>query len=54
MQDEIPSLLGKLELWVQSGAGTVTAERRARVREALDAIQAKYQVVRTVRWESAR
>ena len=38
MHDDIPALLGEIELWVQSGAGTMTAERRLAIRQLLDTL----------------
>ncbi|KAK3903178.1 hypothetical protein C8A05DRAFT_43557 [Staphylotrichum tortipilum] len=36
LQGDIPGLLGDIELWVQTGAGTADAEKKRAVREALD------------------
>ncbi|KAK4182680.1 nuclear GTPase SLIP-GC 3 [Podospora australis] len=40
MKDEIPNLISKFELWVQSGAGSADVERKRVVREALDLLEA--------------
>ena len=39
LQDDIPSLLSSIELWVQSGSGTADAERKRAVQEALDGFE---------------
>jgi hypothetical protein len=39
LQDDIPSLLSSIELWVQSGSGTADAERKQAVREAVDGFE---------------
>lgn len=39
MENDVRSLVSSVELWVQSGAGTETAERKAVVRETLDVIE---------------
>jgi hypothetical protein len=36
LRGDIPNLLGDIELWVQTGAGTADAEKKRAVREALD------------------
>ncbi|KAM7189178.1 hypothetical protein V8F33_010180 [Rhypophila sp. PSN 637] len=41
MDNDIRSLISSIELWVQSGAGTETAERKALVRETLDVIEGR-------------
>lgn len=41
IRNEIPGLLADANLWVQSGAGTLDAERRREVREALDTVDAR-------------
>jgi len=46
INDDIPALLGDVELWVQSGAGTVDAERRAEIRETLNVLEARLKRVR--------
>jgi len=46
MNDDIPAFLGDVELWVQSGAGTVDAERRGEIRETLNVLEARLQGVR--------
>jgi hypothetical protein len=39
LRDDIPNLISHIELWVQSGAGTATAEKKRAVREALDQLE---------------
>ncbi|KAH8648902.1 hypothetical protein BGZ60DRAFT_422535 [Tricladium varicosporioides] len=39
--DNIPVHLGEVELWVQSGAGSMDAERKERTRKALDIVEAQ-------------
>ncbi|KAK4041410.1 hypothetical protein C8A01DRAFT_14819, partial [Parachaetomium inaequale] len=39
LQDDIPSLLSSIELWVESGSGTADAERKRAVREAVDGFE---------------
>ena len=46
ISDDIPALLGDIKLWVQSGAGTLAAERRAEIRETLDTLEARLKRVR--------
>ncbi|KAI1339281.1 hypothetical protein F5Y15DRAFT_423997 [Xylariaceae sp. FL0016] len=41
MQDDISALLGETELWVQSGAGTMSAERRQLIRDTLNAVEGR-------------
>lgn len=38
IRNEIPGLLADANLWVQSGSGTLDAERKREVREALDTL----------------
>jgi hypothetical protein len=40
MSSDIPALLGEIGLWVASGSGSTTAERKERVRETVDAMEA--------------
>lgn len=40
IRNEIPGLFADVNLWVQSGSGTLDAERRREVREALDTLDA--------------
>jgi len=47
IQDGIPVLLGDTDLWVQSGAGNMSAERRQTIREALDSLESRLQRVET-------
>jgi hypothetical protein len=46
IKDDIPALLGDIELWIQSGAGTVDAERKAEIRETVNALEAQLKRVR--------
>ena len=48
LRDDIPNLISRVELWVQSGAGTATAERKRAVREALD--QLEVELRRVSKW----
>jgi hypothetical protein len=41
LQNDISALLGDIELWVQSGSGSMSIERKQNVRETLDALEAK-------------
>lgn len=41
IRDSIPAILGDITLWVQSGAGSVTAERKQAIRETLNALEAR-------------
>jgi len=45
MQDKIPNLISRVELWVQSGAGTAGAEQKQAVRVALDQLEASVRQV---------
>ena len=45
INDDIPALLGDIELWVQSGAGNVSAARRAAIRQTLNTVEARLQSV---------
>jgi hypothetical protein len=40
LRNDVSALLADLSLWVQSGSGTVTAERKERVRQAVAAMEA--------------
>ncbi|KAK5663817.1 hypothetical protein OQA88_20 [Cercophora sp. LCS_1] len=40
MQDKIPNLVSRIDLWVQSGAGTASAEQKQAVRTSLDQLEA--------------
>jgi hypothetical protein len=46
MRKRIPALLEPLQLWVQSGAGTLSAERKVAIRAALDEVERKLRKVR--------
>ncbi|OQV10816.1 hypothetical protein CLAIMM_14754 isoform 3 [Cladophialophora immunda] len=39
MTDAIPALLGSVELWVQSGAGSLSAERKQTIRNSIEEIE---------------
>ncbi|KAI1275476.1 hypothetical protein F5Y07DRAFT_389933 [Xylaria sp. FL0933] len=41
MRDDIGVLLGELDLWVQSGQGSLSAERRESIRNTLDTLERK-------------
>ena len=52
INDDIPVLLGALDLWVQSGAGTFDAERRAEIRDTLNVLEARLKRVSHTRTNS--
>lgn len=39
VRDDIPALLGDVALWVESGAGSMDAEQKRAIREALDKVE---------------
>ena len=39
MKDEIPALLGSIELWIQAGSGDVNAERKQQILDTVSGIQ---------------
>lgn len=39
MEQRIPALLESLQLWVQSGSGSLSAERKAAIRATLDDVE---------------
>ena len=39
VKDVVPALLGSIELWVQSGSGSMSAERKQAIRNALDEVE---------------
>lgn len=41
MKHMIPALVRDVDLWVQSGLGTMTAERKQNVREALNTLEGR-------------
>jgi hypothetical protein len=47
IRDDIPAVLGDVELWVQSGAGTANAEQKEKIRETLNAVEARLKRVRS-------
>lgn len=48
IRDSIPALLGDIALWVQSGAGSVSAERKEAIRETLNTLEANLRRVNTL------
>jgi len=46
MQHQIPALLDSLQLWVQSGSGSLSAERKRAIRDALDDVERRLRRVR--------
>jgi len=49
IRDDIPALIGDVELWVQSGEGTASAEEKSAVRESLDAAERRLKEVRAIK-----
>lgn len=49
MRDEIPVLVAKVELWVQSGAGTLDAERKQNIVRVCNEIEDRLSAVSVVR-----
>jgi len=47
INDDIPALLGDIDLWIQSGAGSVNAVRKKRVCETLNKVEARLKQVRS-------
>ena len=47
MKKSIPAALESLRLWVQSGSGSLSAERKKAIRETLDSVERKLQKVGT-------
>lgn len=47
MKSTIPALLGSIELWVQSGSGSVASERKEAIRNVLDGIKRELDGVST-------
>ncbi|KAK0707804.1 hypothetical protein B0H67DRAFT_647946 [Lasiosphaeris hirsuta] len=43
IQDEIPDLISQVDLWLQSGAGSASAEKKQFVRNTLDGLEARLQ-----------
>jgi hypothetical protein len=39
MKREIPAVLGSIDLWVQSGTGEISAERRRAIRASVDQVE---------------
>ena len=46
MKDDIGVLLGELDLWVRSAQGSLSAERKQKIRSTLDALERKLYLVR--------
>lgn len=46
MQRQIPALLDSLQLWVQSGSGSYSAERKNAIRQTLENVERTLQRVR--------
>lgn len=46
IRDEIPALLGSIELWVQAGAGNASAERRQQILDVVSTVQSLMDEVR--------
>lgn len=46
IQDNIPAVLRDIELWVQSGAGSIDAERKEEMRTTLNTLEARLTRVR--------
>jgi hypothetical protein len=49
MARKIPALLDSLQLWVQSGSGSVSVERKQVIRDTLSKVEKKLQKVRFLR-----
>lgn len=47
IKDEIPALLGSIELWIQAGSGDVNAERKEKILDAVSVIQRQLDGVST-------
>jgi hypothetical protein len=47
--DKVPSLLGSVELWIQSGAGDIGVERRQAIRSIVEEIELQFQRVSSTR-----
>ena len=45
IRDSIPAILSEVTLWVQSGAGSVSAERKQALRESLSVLEARLKIV---------
>ncbi len=46
VKDEIPALLGSIELWVEAGSGNITAERKQQILNVISAIERQLDEVR--------
>lgn len=46
-KDEIPALLGSIELWIQAGSGDVNAERKEQILDMVSVIQRELDGVST-------
>jgi hypothetical protein len=49
IKDEIPALLGSIELWVDAGSGSASAESKQRILDAVHAMQLEMDKVRSSR-----
>lgn len=49
IKDEIPALLGSVELWVEAGSGNASAERKQQILDAVSAIHRELDEVRSLR-----
>lgn len=47
IKDEIPALLGSIELWIQAGSGDVNAERKQQILDMVSVIQQELDEVRS-------
>jgi hypothetical protein len=45
IRDSIPAILSEIALWVESGAGSLSAERKKAVRETLNVVEARLRTV---------
>jgi hypothetical protein len=50
IKDNIPALIGSVELWVEAGSGNASAESKQRVLDAVSAIQQELEKVRSSRF----
>lgn len=48
MEQKIPALLDSLQLWVQSGSGSLSVERKQVIRDTLSKVEKKLQKVRSL------
>ncbi|KAM0324397.1 hypothetical protein ACHAQA_008179 [Verticillium albo-atrum] len=45
IQHDVPALVAQLELWIQNGAGTLSAEKRRAIRTMLDTVELNFQSI---------